>query len=80
MDKAALSRRFLGALAARKGRHWQLARAVGVHPSTLSSWLHGSVSPKPWDNRVIALGALIGVEAEACFVASRRSSGSERVA
>lgn len=80
MDKAVLSRRFLGALAARKGTHWQLARAVGVHPSTLSSWLHGSVSPKPWDSRVTALGALLGIEADACFDARCRSSNSERVA
>ncbi len=57
MDKAALSQRFLGALTARKGSHWQLARAVGVHPSTLSSWLHGSVIPKPWDSRSLLLSS-----------------------
>jgi hypothetical protein len=79
MTKATLSREFLEALAAQRGRYWQLAREVGCHPSTLSAWLHGSKTPRPWDSRVPALGALIGVTPSECFAATR-DSGVERVA
>jgi hypothetical protein len=79
MNNPALSRTFLDALRSHRGRHWLLAQRVGLHPSTLSNWLHGSKTPKPWDSRVPALGALIGVAPSDCFAATS-DAGVERVA
>lgn len=76
MKHAILSPKLLEALRAQAGQHWLLAQRVNLHPSTLSNWLRGASRPRPWDSRVPALGALIGVPAEECFV----HDDAERVA
>jgi hypothetical protein len=49
---------------------WRLARRIDVHPSVVSKWLTGSQPPRLGDQRVIALGALVGVPAGECFAAA----------
>ena len=51
-------------------RQYHLAQAIGVDHSTLSGWLNGISRVRPGDLRVAQLGALVGVPARACFVAS----------
>lgn len=68
MDDVTLSPKLRDALRAYGGRHWRLAQRVGVAPSTLSNWFRGAAHPRPWDSRVIALGALLGVAADECLV------------
>ncbi len=44
----------------------QLSAPVGLHQSSLSSILHGKVFASPTRDRLVALGASLGVQAEAC--------------
>jgi hypothetical protein len=48
-------------------RVWQLARSISVHPTVVSKWLSGAQPPRRGDERVIALGAALGVAPDACF-------------
>jgi len=48
-------------------RQYRLARRAGLDPSIVSKWLNGIVDPKRGDPRVVKLGALVGVPADACF-------------
>ena len=48
-------------------RQYQIAHKAGVHPSIVSSILCGIVKVKRGDQRVIALGKVMGIEAHDCF-------------
>ena len=48
---------------------WQLALAIGIHPSRLSQWLRGWVVHHA-DRRVIDLGAKLGIPPGECFALS----------
>ena len=62
-----ISSRLRDALKLADGQHWRFAQAIGVHPTTLSRWISGAQPPRSGDPRVVALGALVGVPADACF-------------
>jgi transcriptional regulator with XRE-family HTH domain len=48
-------------------RQYELARAIGVHHSTLSGWLCGISDVHDDDPRVIKLGSILLVPASQCF-------------
>ncbi len=62
-----LSYRLRVAVKISRERQYRLARAIAVHPSTLSAWLCGIVDPQRDDPRILELGKLVGVPAEECF-------------
>ena len=64
---APLSRRLRSAIKLADQPAWHLAAKVGIHPSTLSRWMVGAVTPVRGDVRVLALGQLVGVRDADCF-------------
>lgn len=48
-------------------RQHQIARSAGVHPVTLSNWMSGARDVELGDERVIAIGQLLGVPVRECF-------------
>jgi hypothetical protein len=54
---------------ARKSQ-WQLARACGLHPVSLSNLMSGARDVERGDSRIIALGKLLGIEPDQCFAAT----------
>ena len=48
-------------------RNYKIARAAGVHPSTLSQILCGIVRVKNGDPRVIQIGKVLGLKPGECF-------------
>jgi transcriptional regulator with XRE-family HTH domain len=53
----------------------ELCRLVGLHPVTLSRWLHRSRDqwPRPDDPRLRRLAHVLGVPVEACVEVARQS-------
>ena len=49
-------------------QQYRLARAVMLHPSTLSAWVCGIYDPRPDDDRVYRLGQLLGVPPDQVLV------------
>jgi hypothetical protein len=66
-QRVRLSRRFVGAVKVSPIKGYVLARLNGLHPSTLSMWLHDARDLRPGDERAIAIGRMVGVAAEECF-------------
>jgi transcriptional regulator with XRE-family HTH domain len=54
---------------------YELARRVGVHPSQLSAWVCGIYSPPGGDDRVLALGRILGIKQDECFERDDRLDG-----
>ena len=48
-------------------RQYQLARAIGISHSTLSCWLCDISDVRHNDPRVLKLGEILSVPADACF-------------
>ena len=48
-------------------KSYQIAHEAGLHPSTLSRIICGIENVKPNDQRVIAIGKVLGLSAEECF-------------
>ncbi len=70
-----LSRRFELALYDRQKagtRLYQIARAAGLSPATLSAITHGIVPITFGDARVCRIGHLLGLEPRQCFVRPRK--------
>jgi len=55
---------------------WQIARAVGMHPVTLSNLMTGSRDAGLGDPRIIALGRLVDVSPDECFAATASDAGA----
>jgi transcriptional regulator with XRE-family HTH domain len=68
-----ISQRLRFAVKTSGSRQYQLARAIGVHHSTLSCWLNGISEVAAGDPRVVRLGAILGVPAGECFEEEPRS-------
>ena len=49
-------------------QQYRLARAVGMHPSTLSAWMCGIYDPRSDDERVYRLGQLLGIPPDQVLV------------
>lgn len=65
-----VSQRFITALKLSTRPAYQIAWEVGLHPSLLSKLLHGIERIKPNDKRIVAVGEILGLEAEECFETS----------
>jgi hypothetical protein len=53
-------------------KQYQIARAAGLHPTTLSSLLHDIVPLKENDPRVLAIGRVLNIPDAECFEPYRR--------
>ena len=62
-----ISQRLRFAVKTSRYRQYQLARAIGVHHSTLSCWLNGISEVPPGDPRVVQLGSILNIPASECF-------------
>ena len=52
-------------------RQYVLAQRAGIHPTTLSQILRGSIAVEFGDERIVRLGALLGLSPRSCFVRRR---------
>jgi lambda repressor-like predicted transcriptional regulator len=48
-------------------RAYQIAQIAGLHPSTLSKLLNGIARPHPNDQRIVAVGRVLGLRPDECF-------------
>jgi hypothetical protein len=48
-------------------RQYDIARAAGLHPTTLSSLLHDIVPVRADDERVLAVGRVLNIPDAECF-------------
>jgi hypothetical protein len=55
-------------------KQYDIAKAAGIHPTTLSTLVHDVWPLKENDPRVLALGAVLGLKPEECFEPLRRGS------
>ena len=62
-----LSERLHQAIQAYPGRQWELAHKAAIHPTTLAKLKTGHERPRAGDERVIRLGAVLGLPPEDCF-------------
>lgn len=67
MNRVKVSRRFVEAVRLSPMKAYMLARLSGLHPSTLSLWLHGGRDLQLGDCRAVAIGRMVGLEPEECF-------------
>lgn len=58
-------------------RQYQLARAVGIHPVTLSDLMRGARDVQHGDPRVLALGNLLGLDPGSCFEGTEQERPTE---
>jgi len=52
-------------------RQYEIASKVGLHPTTVSQLINGAIPIRQRDDRVIRLGAALGVPAAECFIDGR---------
>lgn len=64
---AVLNHKFISAIRKSPKRQYELARAVGLHFTTLSHIIIGAIDPKPNDERVLKIADLIGFPREKVF-------------
>lgn len=62
-----ISRKFKIAVKLSEIPAWQIAFAAHIHPNTLSKIMSGAVRVKPGDQRVIRVGAVLGLSEMECF-------------
>jgi hypothetical protein len=60
-------RQELIAARSRGTRQYVIARQAGVHPTIVSALLNAAIPIKPRDERVIRIGAVLGLMPEECF-------------
>jgi hypothetical protein len=48
-------------------KSYKIAIEAGLHPSTLSRLINGIERIKPGDERILAIGRVLGIPPEACF-------------
>jgi hypothetical protein len=63
----AISQKFKTAVKMDKRRQYQLAWEAGLNPTTLSQIITGYIRPRFGDQRVIRVGALLGLNPKECF-------------
>ena len=66
-----LSQQFREAILISPLRQYQLARLVGVHPSTLSGWLNGIYPVRKDDPRILKLAEFLRVPEHKAFAKRR---------
>jgi hypothetical protein len=62
-----VSQKLISAIKLDKRRAYQIAWAAGVNPTMLSKLLNGIERPKPHDERIVAVGKIVGIPPEECF-------------
>ena len=62
-----ISKQFLIRLKLHESPAYRLAQRAGVNPTTLSRLINGIDLVKPCDERIIAVGRVIGVPESECF-------------
>ena len=62
-----VSRKFIEAVKLAPRPAYRIAWEAGIHPVLLSKILHGYERVRPNDQRVIAVGGLLGLRADECF-------------
>ena len=62
-----VSREFLAALKLNDRPAYRIAQEAGVNPATLSKICTGCTPVEPGDERVTAVGALLGLTPQKCF-------------
>ena len=55
---------------------YRLALDVGLTPSMFSAMLHGVRQVQPGDERIVKIGARLGLTADECFTETDRSVAS----
>jgi hypothetical protein len=59
-------------------KQYDIARAAGLHPTTLSSLLHDIVPIREGDSRVLAVGRVLGIPDADCFEPFRQPEAREK--
>ena len=62
-----LSKEFIAAVKLNRKPQYKIAWEAGVNPTVLSQILIGYIKQKTNDERVIAIGRVIGLEPDQCF-------------
>lgn len=62
-----LSRDFLIALKLARIPQYEVALQAGVRPTTLSGLVNGSMHVREHDERILAVGHVLGLRKEQCF-------------
>ncbi len=62
-----LSEKLRVAIKTSRERQYRLAQRAQVDPTVLSAWINGVRAPRQGDQRVVAIGRLVGVPADQCF-------------
>lgn len=62
-----ISRRFFEAVKLADRPNYRIAMEAGIHPVLLSKILHGYERINPNDDRVLAVGKLLGLQPHECF-------------
>jgi hypothetical protein len=78
MKKVAVSRQFRIALKLHSAPAYRIAMEAGIHPSVLSRLLHGADYVRPNDLRVVAVGAVLGLNPADCFEALPSDGGETK--
>ena len=61
------SRELVVALRLSERPQYSIARKAGIHPNLLSKLIHGIEIIRPNDDRLIAVGKVLGIPPEKCF-------------
>ena len=72
-----VSRKFIAALKINSKPAYQIAWEAGIHPTLLSKLLHGCERIKLNDERIIAVGEILGLKPEECFESASTSPARE---
>ncbi len=62
-----VSKKLIDAVKVSRERDYKIAQEAGMHPSLLSQLINNIFNVKDGDERVIAIGKVVGVEAKDCF-------------
>lgn len=62
-----VSKRFKNAVKLSNKRGYKIAQEARIHPSLLSQIINNIINVKDNDERVIAVGKVVGLEPEECF-------------
>lgn len=69
-----VSEQFLIRLKLHESPAYKIAQAAGVNPNTLSRLINGIDPVKPGDQRIVAVGRVLGVPPAQCFARGGQDS------
>ncbi len=69
-----VSEQFLIRLKLHESPAYKIAQAAGVNPNTLSRLINGIDPVKPGDQRIVAVGRILGVPPAQCFARGGQDS------